>query len=211
MAVQRQVHRSSGSAPATPLSLLRRLQQYQHPRDWDGFVTIYGPVVYGWGRRQRLQAHDAADLMQEVLVAVQRGLPRWRQEAEGPPFRAWLWTITKHKLHDLWRDQRRQVQGSGDSAIQALLEQLEAPGNPAERQWGESYQGEVLAGALRCVRPHFTERTWLAFQKTVMDEMPARAVAAELGMTLNAVFVAKCKVLGRLRHDLRGMLDNSVG
>lgn len=191
----------------TPLSLLMRLKESSRAEDWAQFVDIYGPVIYGWARRRRLQPQDAADLTQDVLAAVVRSIGRWQQEPTRGRFRDWLGTITRNKLVDFWRAEQRRPRASGESSVLELLHQLKAPESVLDRDWDESYLGEVLARALARLRPQFSEKTFRAFERLVFDEKAATAVAAELGMSLNAVYVAKSRVLARLRTELEGLID----
>jgi RNA polymerase sigma-70 factor (ECF subfamily) len=44
------------------------------------------------------------------------------------------------------------------------------------------------------------------FARFVLDGLPADEVAAELGTTPNAVYIAKSRVLARLREEAGGLL-----
>ena len=65
----------------------------------------------------------------------------------------------------------------------------------------------VLGQALRLMVADFEPTTWKACWETVVADRPAAAVAAELGISVNAVYLAKARVLARLRTDLDGLLD----
>jgi RNA polymerase sigma-70 factor (ECF subfamily) len=53
----------------------------------------------------------------------------------------------------------------------------------------------------------FEPATWRAFWECVVNERPAAEVASELELTENAVYLAKGRVLRRLRNELGGLLD----
>jgi RNA polymerase sigma-70 factor (ECF subfamily) len=55
---------------------------------------------------------------------------------------------------------------------------------------------------LDAVRAEFEDRTWWAFWQVVID---GRTPAADLGMTLGAVYKAKARVLRRVRVELEGL------
>jgi RNA polymerase sigma-70 factor (ECF subfamily) len=170
-------------------------------------VDIYGPVLYAWARRRGLQPHDAADVTQEVLIVVVGSIGRWRQDPERGRFRDWLWTVTRNKLLDFWRAEKRRARASTRPEIQALLQQLRAASQELQRDWDESYLGEVLARALVQLRPEFSAKTWEAFERSVLHESPAKQVGSELGMSLNAVYIARSRVLSRMRAELEGFMD----
>ena len=60
---------------------------------------------------------------------------------------------------------------------------------------------------MELIEPEFTRPTWLAFRRQVLDGRLPAEVAAELGMTVNAVLLAKSRVLARLRKEGRGLID----
>ena len=82
------------------------------------------------------------------------------------------------------------------------------PQAPAEDPLEErEYRQFVLGQALRIMSADFEPATWQACWETVVAGRPPAEVAAELGITVNAVYLAKSRVLGRLRQDLEGLLD----
>jgi len=57
------------------------------------------------------------------------------------------------------------------------------------------------------IEPEFKPATWAAFRGHVLEGRSADAVAAELGVSPNVVFIAKSRVLSRLREEARGLVD----
>lgn len=191
--------------PATRASLLVRLRHGGDEAAWGLFVELYAPLVFGWARRRGLQEADAADLTQEVLRAVARALPAGRYDAARGTFRGWLYVITRNKLNTFAARQARLVRGSGDSGVQAALEGVESPA--AEEQWRRDYEGRLIAWAGERVRREFSERTWRAFWLTAVEGHSGEEAAGQLGTSAGAVFVARCRVLARLREVVREVLD----
>jgi RNA polymerase sigma-70 factor, ECF subfamily len=182
---------------STSISLLEQLRQAPREADWDRFVRQYTPLLSYWARRLGLQDQDAADLVQEVLIVMVRKLPGFQYRPERS-FRGWMRTILINKWRDR-RERRRAVALEGDVQPQAPADcdTLE------EREHGLY----VLGRALRLMVSAFEPATWQACWETVVGGRPAAQVAAELGLTVNAVYLAKARVLRRLRHDLRDTLD----
>src|SRR5262245_50823179 len=117
---------TEGSSPPTSPSLLERVQAQQGPA-WQRLVRLYGPVVYGWCLAARLTPEDAADVGQEVFLAVSRSVAHFRRDRPGDSFRGWLWTITSHKVCDFRKRNRRRVQAAGGSNAQEQLARLPGP------------------------------------------------------------------------------------
>ena len=160
-------------------------------------MRLYTPLLFYWARRLGLQDQDAADLVQDVLVVLVRKLPEFQYQP-GRSFRGWMRTVLMNK----WRD-RPQARPAVplDSAVQPSASPDEDPLEERE------YRLYVIGRAMRLMVTEFEPTTWQACWDTVMGGRPASEVAAELGITVNAVYLAKSRVLGRLRQDLEGLLD----
>jgi RNA polymerase sigma-70 factor (ECF subfamily) len=184
----------------TPASLLERLRQSAEQADWEHFVKLYSPLLWHWARRLGLDGTDADDLVQDVFVQLVQHLPEFRYDP-NKRFRGWLWTVTVNK----WRERRRRqpaavTVGDGD------LDDLASPDGAAGLDEAE-YQQYLVGRALQIMEAEFQPTTWKAFWQSVSLAQPAAEVAAELGITENAVYLAKSRVLRRLRQELRELLD----
>jgi RNA polymerase sigma-70 factor (ECF subfamily) len=181
----------------TSVSLLERVRQQADKEAWERFVRLYTPLLLYWARRLGLQETDAADLVQDVLVQLVRKLPEF-QYRPGKSFRGWLRTVLMNKWRD--RPQRGAPSPLDDSQMH--------PPAPADDNLDEhEYRLFVLGQALRIMSADFEPATWQACWETVVMGRPAAEVAAELGITPNAVYLARARVLARLREDLAGLLE----
>jgi RNA polymerase sigma-70 factor (ECF subfamily) len=194
--------------PTTRASLLIRVRDAGDRQAWAEFVELYAPLVYGFARRRGLQDADAADLTQEVLRSVAAAVKRLDYDPQRGTFRAWLYTVTRNKLNTLLARSRREAQGSGDSAVQEVLSNQPAPEEDAAAGWQRDYEQRVFAWAAERVRAESEESTWQAFEQTALEGKPACEVAAALGMSVGAVYVAKSRVLARLKAQVR-LIDDA--
>lgn len=185
--------------PTTRVSLLVRLRDAADAEAWREFVRLYAPLVYRYGRRQGLQDADAADLCQDVLRAVNGGIARLDYDPARGTFRGWLFTLARRKLCDLHARLARSTRGSGDNDARALLEAQPAR-TDEEEQWESEYRQAVFAWAAEQVRPTVSETSWQAFWQTAVEGRPGKDVAAELGVTPAAVYLAKGRIMARLRE-----------
>jgi RNA polymerase sigma-70 factor (ECF subfamily) len=191
----------------TSVSLLDRLRTQPDGPSWQRLVDLYTPLIHGWLRRQSVRPEDADDLVQEVLSAVVRDLPRFRHDQRRGAFRCWLRTITVHRLRHFWRSQRSRPVATGDSAVEEQLRQLEDPDSGLSRLWDEEHDRHVLRRLLELIEHEFSPTTWQAFRRVGLTGESAAAVAADLGMTVNAVLLAKSRVLRRLREEACELVD----
>jgi RNA polymerase sigma-70 factor (ECF subfamily) len=198
----------AGSADSSLSSTLLARMRTGERAAWDRLVELYGPVVYAWCRARRLQAADAADVGQEVFAAVAAGLERFRRDCPGDSFRGWLRGITQHKLADFWRRRVGQPEATGGSDAQQRLAELPADDSTMSQGGGSLSETKLLLQrALELVRLEFEGPTWRAFWRVVVEGQASADVAGALGMTCNAVYVAKSRVLRRLREEFGDLID----
>jgi RNA polymerase sigma-70 factor (ECF subfamily) len=193
-------------SPATRASLLVRIRDPRDTEAWAQFLDLYGAVVYGFARRRGLQDADAADLMQDVFRSVAAAAGRLEYDPARGSFRGWLFTVTRNKLYNFLDGRRRQVLGSGDSGAQERLEAAAAPAD-GEAEWDREYEQRVFRWATERVRGEFQEATWQAFWQTAVEGRSAKEVGAKLGLSPGAVYVAKSRVLARLREEIQQLKD----
>ncbi len=190
----------------TSLSLLDRLCQAANSADWDQLVRAYSPLLSKWAGRYDVQAADVEDLVQDVLLVVMRELPSFRHSRQPGAFRTWLRRILVNRLRNFWRDRGRGAKRERDN-LAARLDELEDPASSLSRLWDREHDCHLAARLLKLLDNRFTESTREAFRRLVLEGEEAEQVAAGLGLSLNAVFTAKSRVLRELRILGRGLLD----
>jgi RNA polymerase sigma-70 factor (ECF subfamily) len=178
---------------STSSKLLDAVRDRDDAEAWARFVAQYAPMLHGWGRRLGLQPGDAADLAQEVFATLVQEMPRFTYDRAGS-FRGWLRTVALN----VWRDRARR---RGGRAAEAHLSDVAAP-DQAEALWEAEHNKHLVGRALAVMQAEFAPATWKACWELVVGGRPAAEVARELGITENAVYIAKSRVLQRLRQRL---------
>ncbi|HVS34750.1 MAG TPA: sigma-70 family RNA polymerase sigma factor [Gemmataceae bacterium] len=191
----------------TSPSLLDRLNRNPDDADWRRLILLYTPVLHGWLENHGLQACDRDDVTQEILGVVVQKMPEFRHNRRAGAFRSWLRTITIHCLRRFWRAKQYQAVAPGGSDFENHLIQLEDPASGLSAEWDRQHDQGLLRRLLGLVEPEFQPKTWQAFRLLVLEQRPAAATAAELGLTVNAVLIAKSRVLQRLRQEADGLID----
>lgn len=211
LALLRESFVAAPDSPVTRASLLIRLRDHADHGAWREFVDVYGPVIYGFARKRGLQDADAADLMQDVLRSVTNAIGRLDYDPRQGSFRGWLFTITRNKVFNLLSSRRGKARGSGDSGTLAQLhaEPDQTPGLDAV--WEADYQRQIAALALQSIEAEFQPKTWTAFWRTAVNGEPAGDVGRELSMSPGAVYVAKSRVLARLKDEVQRRLVEEEG
>ena len=191
-------------SPLTRASLLLRIRDARDGDAWSQFVALYAPLIYGHARKHGLQDADAADLTQDVLRAVAGAVHRLDYDPGRGSFRGWLFTIVRNKLINHLQARGKDTPGSGDTAAVRILEQQAAP---EEEQWEADYQRQLFSWAVERIRPKFQENTWQAFWQTAVEGRNGKEVAGGLRMTVAAVYLAKGRVLARLKEEIEQVRD----
>jgi RNA polymerase sigma-70 factor (ECF subfamily) len=182
----------------TRASLLARLQDPGDVAAWQQFVDLYGTLVYAFVRQRGLQDADAADLTQEVFLALAETAGRWRYDPRQGRFRGWLYGVTRKKLARFLERRNSQPIGSGDSNANLRLSEEPSHEPELEVAWEREFQQQLFRLAVAAIKDSFTPSTWQAFWGTAIEGKSAAAVAAELGLSVGAVYVAKSRVTARL-------------
>ncbi len=188
------------SVPDTRHSLLLRLRDHRNQEAWADFVGIYQPLIERMVRAQGLQESDAADVTQEVLLAIAKAADRWQTEPIER-FRAWLRTATRNVVVNFLIRRARHPQATGDSGFAQWLEEIPMDG-PESGLYSSEERQHIFAWAVEQARSEFQTATWQAFWKTSVVGLEVPAVAAELGLSAGAIYVARSRVMNRLREKV---------
>lgn len=193
--------------PTTRPSLLVRLRDAQDEWAWSQFVEIYAPLVYGFARKHGLQDADAADVTQDVLRSVATAAKKLQYDPQRGTFRGWLFTVVRNRLRDFWAGQARQCQGSGDPETNRCLQELPARQEDQESLWEQEYERQLFTWAAAQVRAAFQDSTWQAFWQTAVQGKSGKEVAKNLGMSVASVYLAKGRVMAKLKAQIQQIQD----
>lgn len=193
------------ATPSTRPSLLVRIRDPQNERAWREFLDIYEPLVYRLARRKGFQDADARELTQEVFLAVASAIDRWDPDPSRGSFRAWLFRIARNLMINLLVSRQRHPQATGSTEIKHLLEEQAAPVGEDSALFDREYKREAFRWAAQQIRSQFRETTWKAFWLSSVEGKEVKRVAKTLGITAGAVYIARSRVMARLRQTVEGL------
>lgn len=199
--------RKFDASKLTSVSLLERLRS-AGPDDpqWRRLHDIYEPWILRWLRHVPDLGDEAHDLTQEVLMVVVRSLPDFERQRDGS-FRRWLGNVVANRLRSHWRQRKRRPLAAGSDSVDGFLRQLEDPASALSQQWDREHDEFVLRRLMAAVERDFNSTTWQAFRRCALDGESPTAVAADLGLSVNAVLTGKSRILRRLREEAAGLID----
>jgi RNA polymerase sigma factor (sigma-70 family) len=186
-------------SPATRQSLLVRLRDPRDGQAWTEFVAIYTPLIDRLARTNGLQSADAADLAQEVFRAVSGAIDRYDPDPARGSFRGWLFRIARNLMINLLAARRVRPQATGDSDVQELLNRVPAPDGAETAFFDLEYRRGLFVWAADQVRGEFRPSTWQAFWLTAVEGQAANDAATASGISIGAVYIARSRVMARLK------------
>ncbi len=185
---------------STSVSLLNRIRTTPSELDWSRFVDIYAPLIFYWGRQKGLQPEDSAELVQDVLTDLVTKMRTFEYDPRQR-FRGWLRTLVVNRAINSQRRIARSPQTGRE--LQIHLASVEDDDLLSNTQ----YFSQVALQTLRLMQTDFEPATWQAGWFQIVDGRKAAEVASELGITINAAYLAKSRLLNRLRGELEGLFD----
>jgi RNA polymerase sigma-70 factor (ECF subfamily) len=188
--------------------LLVRLKDARDDVAWREFVEIYEPLLLRLARQRGLQDADAAELTQDVLLAVARTIDDWDPDRERGSFRGWLSRVARNLMINALVRRQRGPRIVGGSENLQRLEEAPAPGAAESAMFDLEHRRQLFQWAAERIRGEFRASTWQAFWRTCVDHRPVREVAAELELSPGAVYVARSRVMARLREMVKQAVEN---
>lgn len=189
---------------ATSTTLLDLLLQAGDADGWKQFHDRYWPMIVAFARKQGLSDNDAEDVGQETVMAFIQSYGNGGFDRGKGRLRSWLFGIASHKCTDVLRRRLRENVVCPETSGTCFLDRVPSP-DEMEKTWTAAWQQAVLKACLAEVAQEVQPKTYEAFDLYVLQDWAVDAVAAKLGMTENAVYIAKNRVLSRARELLPRM------
>ncbi len=186
------------SNQTTPPSLLDRIRDHDDTSAWETFCDVYSPLLYDYCRKRGLQASDAADIVQEVLIRVAKGILKFEYDPNRGRFRDWLFKIVFHEICRM-AQRKKKANSPTENVFEISVQE--------DRDWDEHFHNHILRTALERIRPRFESCTWDAFTLVWLKNEPVQAVATTLDRPLDFVYLSKSRVLKRLRLEVEQLAD----
>jgi len=181
--------------PETRESLILRLPSASDADAWQEFIALYEPLIIRFARRRGLQDADAREIAQNVFISVAKAVDRWQPDRERGKFRAWLFRIARNQLIN-WVAKHSRGRGSGWTHEQNGAEPIDSSQQEALEL---DYRREIFRLAAAHVRESFSENSWDAFWRTSVLGESIDSVAASLGISQGAIYIARSRITARIK------------
>lgn len=195
------------SLTLTSTSLLEGLKDPGNGDTWRAFVERYRPMLVSYARRSfGMSRADAEDAAQEAMNAFFEQYMKGAYDRDKGRLRKWLFGIATNKNRALLRKNARtpEIQVSGQTTSTGFMDRV-PDDTQLEQAWDKEWQRAIFRQCFEEVRHELDEKTINAYIQYAKEQQPAETVAAELGMSINAVYLAKHHVLKRIRDMIPTM------
>ena len=172
-------------------------------------VQVYDSLFRGWLTAQGVHPDDSDDLVQEILLVMMRKLPEFKHQGKPGSFRAWARQVALNCVRRSWRTKKRVPVATGDSEFLSYLNQLSDAGSELTQEWDRQHDRVVVQRLLDLIRVDSDPQLWEAFSLHVVKGEPVSTVTETLGVKPGYVYVAKSRILNRLRELADGLVDGN--
>jgi len=183
----------------TRVTLLERLRDGTDAVAWEEFFDCYWRLIFASARRRGCSEHTAEEIVQDVMLAVFEKKHVFRYDPAQGRFRDWLAAVVRNKVAERRRRPDDRIRGQGGDSADALS-QHETDGEARDEAWEAAFEEALLVALLELVRREVNPRTYQAFELSALHEMRGTEVAKITGQSRNAVYLARRKVIARLKE-----------
>ena len=195
------------SSPKTRYTLIEKIKDPQAAEAWAEFATIYQPLIFKICRKKGMQHADATDVTQEVLTRVSHAIENFRYDQKGATFRGWLYRITRNLVIDFFRQQQRNLLANAEPDRESQIEV--EPSEEEALEFQTEYRRQVFATVANTVQQKVKPDTWAAFWMTEFENRNVDEVSQELQMTPGAIYVARSRVIAKLRNEVQKRMNET--
>jgi RNA polymerase sigma-70 factor, ECF subfamily len=182
----------------TSATLLEAIKDGQDGRAWGRFISRYRPMIVSFAKNLGLDSSDSEDVGQETLLQFLKKYREGKFCRERGRLRSWLFVIAHRKIYDVQRKKMKELVIGDQTGVSGIIVKLESPDEVREL-WEEEWQRSVLRACMEEVAKEVSPQTLAAFDHYVFKRWPVEKVAQHLEMSVNAVYIAKNRVLSLMR------------
>jgi RNA polymerase sigma factor (sigma-70 family) len=184
---------------ATTTMILDGLKASENATVWRNFCTHFHPLLVNFAKHIGLSAADAEDAAQETMLAFLKAYRGGKYDRQKGRLSDWLFGIARNVILDLRKRLPREHLVADGSTRTSFWQMLEDP-NAAKVSWDTQWRRMVLTACLEQVRREIDLSVFEAFRLYAIEDKSVEEVAGKFNISPNAVYIAKSKILSRLRQ-----------
>ena len=188
-------------------SLLSRIKDWQDRESWQDFFDTYWRLIYAVARKAGLSDAEAQDIVQETVISVAKNIEGFKYDPAVCSFKTWMLQLTRWRITNQLKKRAKESGGGDDPRPNERVLNIDELPDPAgfnlETIWDEEWEKNLLCAALERVKRHVDSEQFQIFDLYCMENWPAQKVARTLHMSVGRVYMAKHRVGGLLKKELR--------
>ncbi len=196
----------------TTTQVLETLKTSDNAVAWQGFRDNFFPVIVNFARRIGLNATDAEDAAQNTMLEFLKAYRSGKYDRGKGRLSHWLFGLARNVILHFRSNRSPELlisnKTSGTPYWNGVVDE-----ESAQKTWTTEWRKVLLAKCLNRARQELDKKTFQAFELYALSELSVEEVAQKLGMTENAVYIAKTRVVNRLRQleqEFEGITDGAA-
>jgi RNA polymerase sigma factor (sigma-70 family) len=195
----------------TRQTLLLRIREPADARAWREFTELYLPLLKHFIFLSGVSANDVDDVGQEVMRTVAKAIRSFQYEPERGTFRSWLFIVTRSRVAKHFKKLARTPSAKAGASLLEIERIRDGTEEQQAEEWEKAYRQRMFEWAAPQVRQQVKENTWRAFWMTAVEGRRTEEVATLLEMTLGGVYVARSRVIAKLRARIQEVAGEKAG
>lgn len=189
----------------TRASLIARLKNWQDQSSWQEFFDNYWKLIYGVARQSGLTDAEAQDVVQETMASVAKNLPGFQYDPAIGSFKAWLLQMTRWRIIDQVRKRQpgflhhQSSDGTGTGTVEQVADPKQ---NTLDTLWEKEWEKRMLEIAVSNVKRKLDPQKYQIFDFYVNKEWPPEKVAERFQISVDQVYLAKCRITELIRIEV---------
>jgi len=183
----------------TTTQLLEDLKTTNDEAAWTEFCSHFQPVIIRFAIKLGLTKVEAEDAAQETMTAFFKSFKEGKYDPGKGRLSNWLFGIAKRVILNL-RGRKPLENLIADKATGTSFWDMVQDDKTLGRTWELQWQQMVLKRCLEQVKREFDPKVFGAIRHYAIDQFTVEQVCERFDMSQNAVYIAKSRVLSRLRE-----------
>lgn len=167
---------------------------------WQRFMDRFRTPMVRFARRCGLTEEQAEDATQDTLVRFVEQYREGQYDRSRGRLGSWLFTLMYNSIRSQRRDDARSPK-QGPRVIDRTTFFSALPDEATAKQvWEQDWEHHALSMCMNQLRSEVSPSHFQIFELTIFREVPAAEVARQLGLTRDAVYQARYRMLKRLEE-----------
>jgi RNA polymerase sigma-70 factor (ECF subfamily) len=194
----------------TTTQILENLKNSNNAADWSCFRDYFYPVIVRFARKLGLSPDDAEDAAQETIIAFLKACRTDKYQRQQGKLSHWVMGVARNIIRNHYRKQSKISGAAKSNSAISMPPDIEDE-QAVQHTWQTEWRKVLLQRCLIQARKEFDAKTFLAFELYALAGKPAAQVSAELDLSANAVYIAKNRVLTKIRLLYHDFEENQRG